>query len=92
MNVPNTNAIHISYIFDVDKEILSKFRHVQVPVTNFFGSIMKTIHTDSAYTALIASPEIEGTIVLEDTDSERRALQSDVDMDTISSQDMKASL
>lgn len=25
--------------------------YLQIPVTNFFGSVMKTIHTDSAYRA-----------------------------------------
>ncbi|KAM0885249.1 hypothetical protein ACQ4PT_030459 [Festuca glaucescens] len=29
----------------------------EVPVTNFFGSVMKTIHTDSAYTGFLAARE-----------------------------------
>ncbi|KAK1616128.1 hypothetical protein QYE76_021645 [Lolium multiflorum] len=31
----------------------------EVPVTNFFGSVMKTIHTDSAYTGFLAAREVE---------------------------------
>uniref|UniRef100_A0ACD5ZK17 Uncharacterized protein n=1 Tax=Avena sativa TaxID=4498 RepID=A0ACD5ZK17_AVESA len=31
----------------------------EVPVTNFFGSVMKTIHTDSAYTGFLAASEAE---------------------------------
>lgn len=31
----------------------------EVPVTNFFGSVMKTIHTDSAYTGFLAAHDTE---------------------------------
>ncbi|ONK66629.1 uncharacterized protein A4U43_C06F10340 [Asparagus officinalis] len=51
----------------------------EVPVTNFFGSVMKTIHTDSAYTGFQAPPEIEGETFFKDHDEGRRALQSDAD-------------
>uniref|UniRef100_A0A0E0JXD9 GPI-anchor transamidase n=1 Tax=Oryza punctata TaxID=4537 RepID=A0A0E0JXD9_ORYPU len=33
----------------------------EVPVTNFFGSVMKTIHTDSAYSGFLAADDV-GTI------------------------------
>ncbi|XP_006648460.2 putative GPI-anchor transamidase [Oryza brachyantha] len=31
----------------------------EVPVTNFFGSVMKTIHTDSAYSGFVAADDVE---------------------------------
>lgn len=61
-------------------------------MTNFFGSVMKTIHTDSAYSGITIAPEIEAEIVLEDSDDERRELQSDIDAEKIIEQDMKVSL
>jgi len=30
-----------------------------VPVTNFFGSVMRTLHTDSAYTGFLAAHDYE---------------------------------
>lgn len=51
----------------------------EVPVTNFFGSVMKTIHADSAYTGFITLPEIEAAVALENNDNEKRMLQNDPD-------------
>ncbi|KAM0902834.1 hypothetical protein ACQ4PT_019093 [Festuca glaucescens] len=42
------------YRMDLYKRALN-----EVPVTNFFGSVMKTIHTDSAYTGFLAAREVE---------------------------------
>jgi len=64
------------------------FGYDQVPVTNFFFSVMKTIHTDSAYTGFTVAPKIEAEVVLEENDDERRAFQSDVDSEKTNKQDM----
>ena len=42
------------YRMDLYKRALN-----EVPVTNFFGSVMKTIHTDSAYTGFLAAHDAE---------------------------------
>lgn len=62
----------------------------QVPVTNFFGSVMKTIHTDSAYTGFSAEPKIKLPYVLEDNEEDRIMLERDAE-DKIYSQDKKVS-
>ncbi|KAJ0962410.1 hypothetical protein J5N97_030238 [Dioscorea zingiberensis] len=48
----------------------------QVPVTNFFGSVMKTVHTDSAYTGFSMEPEIHVSLVNENIEDGRRVLQT----------------
>ncbi|KAJ6793526.1 uncharacterized protein M6B38_302470 [Iris pallida] len=60
----------------------------EVPVTNFFGSVMKTIHIDSAYTGLSAPPETEAAIVSEDNEVDRK-LESETDPIKVNDQDMK---
>ncbi|CAL5023112.1 unnamed protein product [Urochloa decumbens] len=39
----------------------------EVPVTNFFGSVMKTLHTDSAYTGFLAAHDDETPISFSDS-------------------------
>ncbi|KAJ6804982.1 uncharacterized protein M6B38_181335 [Iris pallida] len=60
----------------------------EVPVTNFFGSVMKTIHIDSAYTGLSAPPETEAAIVSEGNEVDRK-LESETDPIKVNDQDMK---
>ncbi|KAJ0962435.1 hypothetical protein J5N97_030263 [Dioscorea zingiberensis] len=48
----------------------------QVPVTNFFGSVMKTVHTDSAYTGFSMEPKIHASLVNENIEDGRRVLQT----------------
>ncbi|KAH0458138.1 hypothetical protein IEQ34_013453 [Dendrobium chrysotoxum] len=38
----------------------------EVPVTNFFGSVMKTIHTDSPYRVVSSQPKVKESIFLGD--------------------------
>ncbi|KAI0502508.1 hypothetical protein KFK09_017461 [Dendrobium nobile] len=38
----------------------------EVPVTNFFGSVMKTIHTDSPYRVISSQPKVKESIFLGD--------------------------
>uniref|UniRef100_A0A0D9VDU8 GPI-anchor transamidase n=1 Tax=Leersia perrieri TaxID=77586 RepID=A0A0D9VDU8_9ORYZ len=50
----------------------------EVPVTNFFGSVMKTVHTESAYSGFLAAHDVEtilstGDIPLGHDISERRS-------------------
>ncbi|XP_073116647.1 uncharacterized protein [Elaeis guineensis] len=61
----------------------------EVPVTNFFGSVMKTIHTDSAYTGFSAEPKIKVPYVLEDNEADRMMLEREAEEDKIYSQDKK---
>lgn len=61
----------------------------EVPVTNFFGSVMKTIHIDSAYTGLSAPPETEAAVVSEDNEVDRRKLESETQPNQANDQDMK---
>ncbi|VAH01437.1 unnamed protein product [Triticum turgidum subsp. durum] len=66
------------YRMDLYKRALN-----EVPVTNFFGSVMKTIHTDSAYTGFLAAHDTETPlptgndildhVMLEDEASARRS-------------------
>lgn len=56
-------------------------RHLdEVPVTNFFGSVMETIHTDSAYRSrsnkIFGEPEIKMPLDQSISDSERRILRN----------------
>lgn len=48
----------------------------EVPVTNFFGSVMKTTHTDSAYAGFRISPETNEIISMKEIEETRRVLQS----------------
>ncbi|KAJ1278561.1 hypothetical protein BS78_04G089000 [Paspalum vaginatum] len=38
----------------------------EVPVTNFFGSVMKTLHTDAAYTGFLAAHDNETSMSIRD--------------------------
>lgn len=65
----------------------------EVPVTNFFGSVMETIHTDSAYTGFSREVPIHTKIRMTsdaaDTKAERRTLASAIAEDKISNLNMK---
>uniref|UniRef100_A0A7N0USJ3 Uncharacterized protein n=1 Tax=Kalanchoe fedtschenkoi TaxID=63787 RepID=A0A7N0USJ3_KALFE len=56
----------------------------EVPVTNFFGSVMKTIHTDSAYAApskqAPKDPEIKSSSAQSTSQDKRRILTSSNDI------------
>lgn len=61
-------------------------RHLEeVPVTNFFGSVMETIHTDSAYRSQsnkkFGGPEIKMPLDQSISDNDRRILRNSVDED-----------
>ncbi|WJX72291.1 hypothetical protein P8452_56184 [Trifolium repens] len=61
-------------------------RHLEeVPVTNFFGSVMKTIHTDSAYRSRsnknFGGPKIKMPLYQSAYDNERRILKNSDDED-----------
>ncbi|BFG37190.1 hypothetical protein CerSpe_234640 [Prunus speciosa] len=60
----------------------------EVPVTNFFGSVMETIHTDSAYEALsiksFSRAEIKMPLDQPSNDNERRILADSNGQDQIS--------
>ncbi|WOL10359.1 hypothetical protein Cni_G19114 [Canna indica] len=43
----------------------------EVPVTSFFGSVMKTVHTAAAYTGLSAPPKIEAPVLMENDENHR---------------------
>lgn len=61
----------------------------EVPVTNFFGSVMKTIHADSAYTGFLAEPKIDIPFVLKDNKEDRMMLERETEQDKIYNQDKK---
>ncbi|KAJ6793916.1 putative GPI-anchor transamidase [Iris pallida] len=61
----------------------------EVPVTHFFGSVMKTIHIDSAYTGLLVPPETESAVISEDNEVDRRKLESETQPNQVNDQDMK---
>lgn len=61
----------------------------EVPVTNFFGSVMKTIHADSAYTGFLAEPKIDIPYVLKDNKEDRMMLERETEQDKIYNQDKK---
>ncbi|KAK3156372.1 hypothetical protein QOZ80_2AG0106480 [Eleusine coracana subsp. coracana] len=49
----------------------------EVPVTNFFGSVMKTIHTDSAYTGFLAARDNELSLSIEHNPHDHVVLKSE---------------
>ncbi|KAK3152513.1 hypothetical protein QOZ80_2BG0160000 [Eleusine coracana subsp. coracana] len=49
----------------------------EVPVTNFFGSVMKTIHTDSAYTGFLAAHDNELSLSIKDNPHDHVVLKSE---------------
>lgn len=68
----------------------------QVPVTNFFGSVMETIHTDSAYMGFSGKDHIKPKIKIPSNpaplEAERRTLTDALAEEKISSLNMKVSL
>lgn len=68
----------------------------QVPVTNFFGSVMETIHTDSAYMGFSGEDNIKPKIKIPSNpaalEAERRTLTAAMAEEKISSLKMKVSL
>ncbi|XP_020100998.1 putative GPI-anchor transamidase [Ananas comosus] len=61
----------------------------EVPVTNFFGSVMKTMHTDSAYTGFSITPEIELPLSSEDTAADRILLENETHKEEANSDEVK---
>ncbi|KAL6888229.1 hypothetical protein ACP4OV_009255 [Aristida adscensionis] len=49
----------------------------EVPVTNFFGSVMKTIHTDSAYTGFLASQDDGIPLAIKDNPRDHVTVKSE---------------
>nr|CAB3449355.1 unnamed protein product [Digitaria exilis] len=49
----------------------------EVPVTNFFGSVMKTLHTDSAYTGFLAAHDDETAISIIDDQHDHFMLKNE---------------
>ncbi|XP_074559920.1 uncharacterized protein LOC141815957 [Curcuma longa] len=51
----------------------------EVPVTSFFGSVMKTIHTDAAYMGLSAPPKTEAQFLPEDGENHQLRIENEPD-------------
>jgi phosphatidylinositol glycan class K len=64
----------------------------QVPVTNFFGSVMKTIHTDLAYTGFLAAREVETPLSMRNNILEGAMLQNEASARRSNIEKMKVSL
>ncbi|KAM0830579.1 hypothetical protein ACQ4PT_066114 [Festuca glaucescens] len=61
----------------------------EVPVTNFFGSVMKTIHTDSAYTGFLAAREVETPLSMRNNILDGAMLQNEASTRRSSIEKMK---
>ncbi|XP_072964853.1 uncharacterized protein [Typha angustifolia] len=81
---PNMLMSTAYYRMDLYERPLNK-----VPVTNFFGSVMKTIHMDSAYTGFSVASGIEEPLVSEQREADRILLESETHEDKPNIQDMK---
>ncbi|XP_074560602.1 uncharacterized protein LOC141816769 [Curcuma longa] len=53
----------------------------EVPVTSFFGSVMKTIHTDAAYVGLSAPPQTEAQFLPEDGENHQLRIENEPDLE-----------
>lgn len=61
----------------------------EVPVTHFFGSVMKTIHTDSPSTRFTTAPEVV-TLVTGESEAARSILESEVEAEKINNQNLRS--
>ncbi|PKA60962.1 Vacuolar-processing enzyme alpha-isozyme [Apostasia shenzhenica] len=52
----------------------------EVPVTNFFGSVMKTIHTESSYKLVSSAPGVESSHDLHSVGADRLTLEAEADV------------
>ncbi|KAG6477616.1 hypothetical protein ZIOFF_066884 [Zingiber officinale] len=53
----------------------------EVPVTSFFGSVMKTIHTDAAYMGLSIPPKTEAQFLPGDGENQQLRIENEPDLE-----------
>ncbi|THU56104.1 hypothetical protein C4D60_Mb11t13740 [Musa balbisiana] len=61
----------------------------EVPVTSFFGSVMKTVHTDAAYTGVSMPSEMEGSLFIEDGEHHRIMLENEPNQENLGNEEAK---
>ena len=65
------------------------YGHDKVPVTSFFGSVMKTVHTDAAYTGVSMPSEMEGSLFIEDGEHHRIMLEKEPNQENLGNEEAK---